>query len=451
MKTKLIILSLFVFLTAYTQKKPNCQEVFLEFKLYYKVDFTEKAFLTPEGKAKTLEVITTTLKDCPSVDNEIYVLSQEMLTRIVQPMSLGEEKKNWTKHIVDLYDKQSQYFPEYKKENDLKKITLSYQNGLFDNKQAISALDAIFVADKGAFSADILNLYTSLVISEQMQTRKGVTKEYIKKLDVINGSILRKVSQLETEKLSLKAETPEFRKNKNQLDLLKISSKNIFADLKNSKLDCKAWNELYNEDYEKNKADVFWLENALNRLDTYKCAFNNSFFEAMATQYYGLKKTAKSAYYMGEIAFRKQDKEKAITYFSESAALEPNTLNRAKTYYKLADLNKESDREQAQAFAQQAIDNNSEMIESYILLSQLYIGADKTCFKNEFEAKAIYFLAAQNIEKVAQVNPKYTATTKRLSEAYLKKAPTAQEIKKAKMSGKSIDFGCWINKSVVIP
>src|SRR5690554_2025692 len=98
MKTKLIILSLFVFLTAYTQKKPNCQEVFSEFKLYYKVDFTEKAFLTPEGKAKTLEVITTTLKDCPSVDNEVYVLSEEMLTRIVEPMNVGEDKKSWTKH-----------------------------------------------------------------------------------------------------------------------------------------------------------------------------------------------------------------------------------------------------------------------------------------------------------------------------------------------------------------
>lgn len=450
MKTKLIILSLFVFLTAYTQKKPNCQEVFSEFKLYYKVDFTEKAFLTPEGKAKTLEVITTTLKDCPSVDNEVYVLSEEMLTRIVEPMNVGEDKKSWTKHLVDLYDKQSQYFPEYKKENDLKKILLSYKNGLFDSKQTITALDKIYVADKTALTIETLTLYTNLVIGDNVIT-KNFSKEYIKKLDALNGSLYSKINQLETEKLSLKAETPEFRKNKNQLDLLKISSKNIFAELKNSKLDCKAWNNLYQEDYDKNKADVFWLENALNRLDTYKCAFNNSLFDSMATQYYGLKKTAKSAHYMGEITFRKQDKEKAIAYFSESATLEPNTLDRAKTYYKLADLNKQSNKAQAQAFAQKSIESNPEMIESYILLSQLYIGAEKTCFKNDFEAKAVYFLAAQNIEKIIKVNPKYEATAKRLSQDYLKKAPTAQEIKKAKMSGKSVDFGCWIGQSIVIP
>lgn len=450
MKTKLIILSLFVFLTAYTQKKPNCQEVFSEFKLYYKVDFTEKAFLTPEGKAKTLDVITATLKDCPSIDNEVYVLSEEMLTRIVQPMNLGEDKKSWTKHIVDLYDKQSQYFPEYKKGNDLKKILLSYKNGVFDSKQTIAALDKIYIADKGALTIETLTLYTNLVIGDHVMTQ-GFSKEYIKKLDAINGSLYSKINQLETEKLSLKAGTPEFRKNKNQLDLLKISSKNIFSDLRKSKLDCKAWNDLYKEDYDTNKADVLWLENVLNRLDTYKCAFNNSFFDTMATQYYGLKRTSKSAYYMGEIAFRKQDKEKAITYFSESAALEPNTLDRAKTYYKLADLNKQSDKEQAKIFAQKTIENNPEMIEGYILLSQLYIGAEKSCFKNDFEAKAVYFLAAQNIERVVKVNPKYEATAKRLSQDYLKKAPTAQEIKKAKMGGKSIDFGCWINQSVVIP
>ena len=63
----------------------------------------------------------------------------------------------------------------------------------------------------------------------------------------------------------------------------------------------------------------------------------------------------------------------------------------------------------------------------------------------------MYFLATQNIEKITKVNPKYEATAKRLSQDYLKKAPTAQEIKKAKMGGKSIDFGCWIGQSIVIP
>lgn len=450
MKTKLIILSLFVFLTGYTQKKPNCQEVFSAFKLYYKVDFTEKAFLTPEGKAKTLDIIASTLKDCPSVDNELYAISEEMLSRIVQPMNLGDDKKNWTKHLIDLYDKQSQYFPEHKKENDLKKIILSYKNGLFDSKQTIAALDKIYTTDKKALTIEALTLYTNLVIGDHVMI-KGFSKEYIKKLDAINGSLQSKINQLETEKLSLKAETPEFRKNKNQLDLLKISSKNIFADLKNSKLDCKGWSELYEADFDKQKTDLLWLENALNRLDSYKCAFNNSFFEAMAAQYYSLKKTAKSTYYMGEIAFRKQDKEKAISYFSESTALEPNTLDKAKIYYKLADLNKQSDKPQAKVFAQLAIENNPEMIESYILLSQLYIGAEKTCFKNDFEAKAVYFLAAQTIERIVKVNAKYAATAKRLTESYLKKAPTAQEIKKAKMSGKNIDFGCWIKQSIVIP
>ncbi len=451
MKTKLTILSIFIFLTAYTQKKSNCQEVFSDFKLYYKVDFTEKAFLTPEGRAKTLEVISATIKECPSYDNQVYVLSEEMLKRIVQPMNLGQEKKEWTKHIIDLYDKQSQYFPEHKDENNLKSIFLSYNNGLFDSKQTVKAIDKVFEANKDALSADVLNLYTSLVISDHMQAKEDFTKAYIKKLDDINGGILRKISLLEQEKLSLEQETPAFRKNKNQLDLLNISSKNIFAELRNSKMDCKMWSELYKEDYEANKSDEYWLENALNRLDTYKCAFNNSFFDTMAKQYYSLNKTSKSAYYMGETAFRMKDNQKAITYFTESATLEPKPVNKAKTYYKLADLNKQSNKAQAKVFAQQAIENNPEMIESYILLSQLYVGAENSCFKNEFEAKAIYFLAAQNINRIVQINPKYAATAKRLSEDYLKKAPTAQEIKKAKMNGKTIDFGCWINQTLLIP
>lgn len=446
---KSFIIAFFGVLSSFAQSKPDCGKQFNDFEVYYRKEFNEKAILTEEGRERALRLIQNTSKECPSYDKNIYVFAEDMLLQIIRPMNVGEERQKWTKHLTELYDKSGQHFPETAKENTLKKLVISYNSSIFSFEQAFKSFDEFYNRDKQIFSAEALLIYTNLVLTRQNLSSNGnVPSEYIKKTDNLSTSIATKISELERQKSNSKDEK-EIKNIDSDITSLKIASKNISSGLKTANLNCDVWNKFYKEEYQKNSSDIFWLENALSRLDTYKCAINNELFTEMAQKYYELKKTAKSAYYLANIAQQQKDYKKAQAYFTESTELETNKSEKAKLHYRIADLQKGTDKTQAKANLEKAIENNPEMFEAYIVLSQLYANASD-CANNEFERKTLNLLAAENIKRITTVNTKYNTSAQKIIDGYLEKAPTKDEIKKEKMKGKTVSFGCWINQSVTI-
>lgn len=450
MKTQLILISLLLLgvVSVVAQSKTPCEDYFISFETFYKEEFNEKSFLTTEGRNKTLDVINSIVENCPSYSKNIYVYGEEMLKKIIHPLNIGEEKITWTNHLTGLYDKQSLYFAETKKENEVKKVVFAYNNKAITDQQALNALETAYKTGKNEFTTEALNLYANLVVTEFFLD-KSPSAGNIKKADILNSGILSKINRLET---ALTVADPKDTKRINsEITSLGLSAKNISTSLKTAKLDCQGWSDLYKDDFEKNKTQAPWLENALLRLKDANCDRNNELFSKMAEQYYELEKTSKSAFYLANIALYSGDTQTAAAYFKESADLEPNATEKARLYYRIADLYKRTDKALVQEFTTKAIASNPGMIEPYIILSQLYADAEGDCFSNEFEEKAKYLLAAQTIEKIIKINPDYEKTAKKISADFMEKAPTKNEIRKAKMRGKTIQFGCWINQSIVVP
>lgn len=447
MKKQILIFSVFSVLFGFAQSKPDCSQVYKDYELYYQYDFNEKSILTEEGRNKATAEIDDIIKKCPSYSQNIYAFAEDMLQRIIKPLNMGEEKQFYTRKLTELYDNQSQYFPNTKEGNAIKKVVISYNNGVFSEAETIAAFDKIYQTSKGAFTTDALNMYVYLVLSEA-QVNNSNSIEFIRRTDALNASIQQKIEQLKTQKSEAKEDV--VKKLESEISSLEVSSRNISSSLKKAKITCDTWNKLYQEDFDKNKSDVAWLENALTRLETNRCMNKNELFAKMATRFYELKKTSKSSFYMGNLAFEKKDNKVAVKYFSESADLQTDKKEKSAIYYKIANILKGSDKSQAKLFLEKAIENNPEMLENYIQLASLYATADKTCFKSEFEQKAVNLLAAQTVERILAINPKYEKSVKKLSENYLEKAPTQDEIKKSGMKGKTIQFDCWINESVLI-
>lgn len=454
MKTALTTLLLIGVFLGFAQSKTPCEEHFTAFEKHYNTGFNEKSVLTPVGRQETLNLIDSIIEKCPSYSNLIYVYGEDMLKRIIQPINIGAEKTEWTNHLVRLYDNQSTNFPETRKENELKKVIFSYNNKAISQDQALATLEKIYKTNRNIFTAEALNIYADLLIKEASSGKKSPV-ETIRRIDAINAGVQAKINELEGEKLKIEQGQSKSRESAGKIgqdiSSLKITSRNISANLKRAKLDCGAWNNLYKEEFDKHRADIFWLENTLERLKNQNCNRNNEFFERVAQHYYEFRKTSKSAFYMGEIAQSKREIEKAATYFNESARLETNSSEKANLYYRIATFFKNTDKAQTKEFALKAIEQNPEMIEAYIMLSKLYAEAEDECFANEFEKKAKYLLASQTIEKIIAINPKYEKTAKKLSDSFMEKAPTKTEIKKAKKRGKTLNFGCWINQSIVVP
>ncbi len=447
MKTPLASLLLLSVLSVTAQSTTPCEEQFKNFENHYTEVFNEKSFLTEQGRKQTLNAINDVVENCPSYSANIYVYGQEMLKKIIRPLNIGEEKTIWTNHLIALYDTQSQYFSQTKKENEIKKTLVAYDNKVINNQEALSAFDAAYKNGKEAFTPEALNLYTNLLLTDIHQN-KNAAADPIKKADALNSSILAKINILKEE---LATANPNMvQQINNELNALQISSQNISTSLKSSKLDCQDWTSFYQADFEKNKTQTAWLANALMRLDQTNCLRDNEISNKMAKQYYELDKNSKSAFYLAHVALHNGQREAAITYFTESANLESNPTEKAKLYYRIADLHKRSDKALTQEFANQAIAINPEMFEAYIMLAQLYADADTSCFTNEFEEKAKYLLAAQTIEEIIKVNPKYEKSAKKISDGFMEKAPTKSEIRTAKMQGKTLRFGCWINQSLVV-
>jgi tetratricopeptide (TPR) repeat protein len=438
----------------FAQKK-TCAEYYADFDLYYKAEFTIISIIETKDSEKAYTELSKLMEHCAGFNENMYEQGEAMFQKIMQPLSIGEDRNIWVERLNQLYDSQSTHFPRLKNQNELKKILLKYNNRMISDKEAISAFDAVFKTDKSIMNTDAYSVYSTLLITDNLvDTNKSV--DFLKKIDALDAAATARKEKAEQELSILENSSNLSREEQRQTKVLKneittfgLISRNLTTHIKTGFASCEDWVAFYKSDFEANKANTEWLEQALNRLEQQRC-MNSPMFEELATLLYNAKKTTKSANYMGLVAQRKKDNKKAVTYFNEAAELEADPIAKAKLYYQIALLYQTTDKAQAGVFARKAIESNPKNINSYFLLSQLYV-ASKDCAKNEFEQKALYLLAAQTAKKVADIDPKYQNAAERASNDYLKNAPTKDEIKKEKMSGKTIDFGCWINQSVIVP
>ena len=88
---------------------------------------------------------------------------------------------------------------------------------------------------------------------------------------------------------------------------------------------------------------------------------------------------------------------------------------------------------------------------AYLFLAQLYGNSAKDCGATDFEKKAVYYLAMQTAQKAAIAERRLKPTSDKVAKDFEVLSLTADEISKAKMNGKSLTIGCWINETNTFP
>jgi len=449
MKKTLLLLSFFAISNGFSQNKIECEQKHEEFETYYRAGFNQKNILTPKGREETLSFIQLLTTECSSYRKEIYAYSEEMLLKIIDPMNHGTERQQWTQYLTDIYDKYIENFPETTQENTLKKIVVSYRNKIYSStRESLQIFDDFFTKNKDVFSTEALLIYTDLLTEEGHL--RYITSTYIKKIIDLNIRMLAKTSELEQQKEVL-TDSKIITKINTEIASLKIATKNI--DFDKLKFDCKQLKTFFQDDFQKNKTNTQWVEQALTILEKQKCTLDmeDDFFSELVYLYYDLEKSAKSTFYMGNLAKQKKEYQKAIRYFNESAQLETNNIQKASIYYQIANIYSKNEKAERKEFLEKALENNPKMLTACILLAQLYTEAEKDCFYSDFIYQTRYYLAIQLLEKFAKNNPNYQKNLQPTIEEYYQKAPTKAEIKKAKMRGKTVKVECWINQEFKLP
>jgi tetratricopeptide (TPR) repeat protein len=383
--------------------------------------------ITNSDFAKANEILSETRLKCATKSEVFYLLGIEVLKYNVE-LAADDKKEAAVLDLVKFYDQYDKNFPDNKNGNLINKATVLYEAKISKENDAYLSFDKAFAKDKFQFkNPNALYTYFSLFKDKYNDKNNNISF----------SQLLTKYSEVLT----------VVEKNRNEFPDKEVEFNNAYLAINSlvkndlTKENVVAYAE---SNYPSYKENVAWLESTANLLS--QKAANSPIFGTIANQLHSLNPTDKSAYHLGNFNLKTRNQSKAVEYFNQSATLSSNKLEKAKTYYTLANILSMTDKSKSKEALKLAMENNPSNGEYYVFLSSLYSNAANECGTTSIEKKAIYQLAKTTINKAAQVEPKFKTTADQFSKKF--ESPTSQELSSIKKNGNRVAIGCWINETV---
>jgi hypothetical protein len=372
-------------------------------------------------------------KKCPKESETMYTYGFKMLQYKIDNAANAEEKEILVRDVLKLYDQYHTNFPFTTAAYEVNKAMALYDNKIEAKDEIFSLLESGFTkASESITNANAIYIYFRMCYDKYLAKDSKFTADIVLDKYLLVNSMLTQLQVSNVEK------TSEYKTAQKALNKLTI-------DLAT----CENLENYYNINYPKHNEDTNWISTALTNLSG-KCSAL-PIFQTMAEKLYSMKITAQSAYFMALSSLKQRKFPDAIKYYNESADLETKSEEKAKIYYTLATGLLGNDKTKSKENLIKALKFDPKMGRAYIFLAQLYANSSEECGKNDFDKKAVYYLAMQTVANAGIADPKLKPVADKMAEKYAAQAPTSSEITKAKMTGKSIKIGCWINETIIFP
>lgn len=206
----------------------------------------------------------------------------------------------------------------------------------------------------------------------------------------------------------------------------------------------------YQKGFDTNKANEQWLKRAADRLEAKGCD-NDPLFSKISEALYKLNPSAEAAEKLAVVEYQRKNTTKALEYFNQAADFYKDNTKKANIYYKMASLFSRSSKSQARTYARKALAVKPSYGKAYLLIAQLYGSSINDCGGDQFEKRAMYWLAAQYCDKAASADSSIKALANKTAASYRAAAPSKTEIFQSGKAGQRIAFNCWVGESVVVP
>jgi len=412
-----------LFMTSINAQKFDCTATISTYQDYFKVKNIADAYST----------WSDVRKNCPKQSEVVYTDGVEILQYKIDNAANEEEKETLVRDLMKLYDQYNKNFPMTTTDFEVYKAMALYENKIDATDEILSLLDSGFskASDK-VTNANAIYTYFSLCNDKYRAGDKKFTADYVLGRYTLLNGLLTKLQSTHPEKT-------------NDYKTAQDGISSLVKDLST----CDNLSSYYEKEYELNKDNYDWVFGALNNLSI-RCGAT-PIFNKMAQNFYAVKVTAHSAKFMA-IAHLKQKKfDEAIKFYNESADLETNPKEKAKIHYNLATGLLYADKAKSKENLNKALLLDPTMGRAYLFLADLYANAAQECGKNDFEKKAINYLAIQTAKKAAVADPKMKSAADKVGEKLASKSLSQTDITKEKMNGKSLTIGCWINETVSFP
>ncbi|MES2411178.1 MAG: hypothetical protein V4535_07005 [Bacteroidota bacterium] len=371
-------------------------------------------------------------KNCPKETEAVYTDGIQILQYKIANAASAEEKEKLVRDVLKLYDQYNKNYPLATPDFEVNKAMTLVANKIDAREEIFNLLDSGFTkASKNVTEASAIYTYFSMYAERFNNGDKKITA----------NSVLEKYTLVSSLLTQLQASNPE---NK-EYQTAQRAIDNLIKDVAT----CENLDAFYNKNYADNQENVEWVTSALISLST-RCS-NKPIFLTMAEKLYSVKATAQSANFMALGNLKQRKFTEAISFYKESAELQTNQTDKAKIYYMLATGLLANDLPKSKEYLNKALTADPKMEKAYLFLAQLYANSAKDCGATDFEKKAVYYLAIQTAQKAGIAEPRLKITSDKMVMDFEAQSATAAEISKAKMNGKSLKIGCWINETVTFP
>jgi tetratricopeptide (TPR) repeat protein len=369
---------------------------------------------------------------CATATEAVIADAEKILTNKLERAS-GDAKKEFVAKLAKLYDDYDKAFPGNANANLVKKAMLLKTYKAATDDEIFASLDRAFSKDLEHFNdPNALYIYFDLFFN-RFKTSETAMDDAL--LFTKEDAVSVKLKQLAD------ANPGNERPYVTAIDGIRALTEPVST--------CDKLEPYYTAALEANKTNVAWLETVTVRL-LYKNCPDGALLLKAAEAWHQTAKSPRSAYNLGLAYMRNRQKDKALEMFNWSANQQPDPDEKAKTFYLVASTFTTAEKSQSIAYLKKAIGARPQFGKAYIMLAQHYANS-ADCTDNAFEKKALYFLAANTVAKGGKVDPSIAMMAERQAQSYLRKAPTKDEIKDAKMGGKTIAYKCYINESVTVP
>jgi hypothetical protein len=412
-----------LFITSSIAQKFDCLSKTTAYQELYKAKKISESF----------EIWSEVKKNCPKESETVYTDGFNILQYKIDNAVTPEEKTTLARDKMKLYDQYNKNFPLTTADFEINKAMVLYDNKIDAKDEIFSLLNSGFSKAPNSISnANAIYLYFSLYYEKYKAVDKNYPSDVVlEKYTLVNFLL----SQLQTS-------------NPEKIEQYKTAQRGINA-LAKDLATCDNLSSYYEKNYLSNQENIDWISTALQTLSS-KCSAE-PIFNTMAEKLYSVKVTSQSAYFMALANVKLRKSKEAIKYYEESAQLQTNTIEKASIYYTLATGIASGDKSKSKEYLNKALSFDPSMGKAYLFLAQNYSYSKEECGKTDFEKKAVIYLAIQTAKKAAIADPKLKPTVDKMTTDLTSQSLTQEEIKKAKMNGKTLTIGCWINETITFP
>ena len=420
-----------MFITNSNAQKFDCPSKMTEYQELFKA----------KKIAESFDTWTAVSKNCPKENEAVYKDGIEIIQYKIDNAASAEEKEKLVRDVLKLYDQYNKYFPLTTTDFEVNKAMTLVANKIDAKEEIFTLLDRGFTkASNKVTAANAIFTYFSMYCEKFNNGDKSITSNSILEKYTLVNSLL---NQLQVAKPDLS--DSEQAKQNSDYKTAQTAINKLIKDLAT----CENLDAFYTKNYTENQENGDWITSALLSLSG-KCSAK-PIFNTLAEKLYAMKVTAQSANFMALANLQQRKFPEAIKFYNESAELQTNPIEKAKIYYTLATGLLANDLPKSKEYLKKALSSDPKMGKAYLFLAQLYSNSANDCGKTDFEKKAVYYLAIQTAQKAGVAEPRLKPTADKAAKDYEAKSLTADEISKAKMNGKLVTIGCWINETITFP